>query len=52
LDLANDNDDYDPMTVEGFEPAEFSDTEKMLREGIPLYVPEPEDEKGYALLEF
>jgi P-loop Domain of unknown function (DUF2791) len=52
LDLANDNDDYDPMTVEGFESAEFSDTEKMLREGIPLYVPEPEDEKGYALLEF
>ena len=52
LDLANDNDDYDPMTVEGFEPVEFSDTEKMVREGIPLYAVEPEDEKGYALLEF
>lgn len=52
LDLANDNDHYNPMTVEGFEPAELSDTEQKLSQGLPLYPPEPEDEKGYALVEF
>ena len=52
LDLANEHDDYNPMTVEGFEPSELTETEQKLREGVPLYSSEPEDEKGYALLEF
>lgn len=52
LDLANDNDDYDPMTVEGFEPTQLSKTEQKLSKGLPPYTPEPEDDKGYALLEF
>lgn len=52
LDLANDYDDYNPMQVEGFEPTELTEDEQRIREGKPPYDPEPEDEKGYTLVEF
>ena len=52
LDLTNDNNDYDPMKVEGFEPANLTEDENRVRSGRPPFDPEPEDEKGYALVEF
>lgn len=52
LDLANDNHDYDPMVVEGFEPTNLNEDETRIRQGLPVFTPEPEDEKGYALIEF
>ena len=52
LDLTNDNDDYDPMKVEGFEPGNLTEDEDRVRSGRPSFDPEPEDEKGYALVEF
>ena len=52
LDLTNDNDDYDPMKVEGFEPGNLTEDEDRVRSGRPPFDPEPEDEKGYALVEF
>ena len=52
LDLSNDNDDYDPMKVEGFEPGNLTEDEDRVRSGRPPFDPEPEDEKGYALVEF
>ena len=52
LDLTNDNDDYDPMKVEGFEPSNLTEDEDRVRSGRPSFDPEPEDEKGYALVEF
>ena len=52
LDLANEHDDYDPMTVEGFDPATLNEREQRIYEGLPPYDAEPEDEKGYSLVEF
>lgn len=52
LDLANDHDDYDPMTVEGFEADELTDDEIRIRDGLPPFTPEPKDEEGYIPIEF
>ena len=52
LDLTNDNDDYNPMEVEGFEPQNLTEDENRIRSGLPPFDAEPEDEKGYALVEF
>jgi P-loop Domain of unknown function (DUF2791) len=52
LDLANEHDDYDPMTVEGFDPSTLNESEQRLYQGLPAYDKEPEDEKGYSLVEF
>lgn len=52
LDLASEYEDYDPMAVEGFEPNELTEDEIRVREGLPPYTPEPEDETGYAVVEF
>jgi len=52
LDLADQNDDYDPMVVEGFEPVDLTEDESRVRSGLPTFDPEPQDEKDYALVEF
>ncbi|MGB3294138.1 MAG: BREX system ATP-binding protein BrxD [Phormidesmis sp.] len=52
LDLTNDNEDYNAMKVEGFEPKNLTEDEIRIRAGQRAYDPDPEDEKGYALVEF
>lgn len=52
LDLTDENEDYDPMVVEGFDKTALNESEQRLSEGRPYVDPEPEDEKGYALVEF
>jgi P-loop Domain of unknown function (DUF2791) len=52
LDLTDENVDYDPMVVEGFDKTALNEVEQRLSEGLPYLDPEPEDEKGYALVEF
>ena len=52
LDLTSDNEDYDPMAEEGFDPQNLTEDEKRIRDGEPTFDAEPEDEKGYALVEF
>ncbi len=52
LDLTDQNADYDPMTVEGFEPTDLTEDETRVRSGLPTFDPEPQDEKDYALVEF
>jgi P-loop Domain of unknown function (DUF2791) len=54
LDLAATFPDFDPMTAEGLEvaPAELNAEELRLQQGLPAFIPEPEDEKTYELVEF
>jgi hypothetical protein len=53
LDLTDDNEDYDPTAIEGFEPKiDLTEDESRVRAGLPVFDAEPEDEKGYALVEF
>ncbi len=52
LDLVIQNPDYNPMAEEGFEPVDPTEDEQRIQEGKPPYDPEPEDEKGYELVEF
>jgi hypothetical protein len=52
LDLASEYEDYDPMTAKGFEFKDLNEVELRLQQGTPEYEPEPEDNKGYALVEF
>jgi hypothetical protein len=52
LDLTDEHEDYDPMVVEGFDKTMLNELERRLSKGLPPYDSEPEDEKGYALLEF
>ena len=52
LDLTDQNDSYDPMVVEGFEPSDLTEDESRVRSGLPAFDPEPQDEKDYALVEF
>jgi hypothetical protein len=42
------------MTAEGLEvaPAELNAEELRLQQGLPAFIPEPEDEKTYELVEF
>jgi hypothetical protein len=52
LDLVLQNDDYDPMKDEGFEPYNPTEDEQRIRDGRPPFDPDPDDEKGYEPLEF
>jgi hypothetical protein len=52
LDLTDDNPDFDPMTAAGFEPKALTEAEQHLQAGRPLYEEEPEDQEGYAAVEF
>lgn len=52
LDLTDSNEDYDPMSVEGFEPKELNEDESRIRSGKPAFDPEPSDSEEYALVEF
>jgi hypothetical protein len=54
LDLAATFPDFDPMTAEGLAvaPAELNAEELRIQQGLPAFIPEPEDEKTYELVEF
>ncbi len=52
MDLAAEHADFDPITVEGFEPREPSDAENRVMAGQNAYDEEPEDEQGYEPVEF
>lgn len=58
LDLAENNDDFDPMTAEGFDAAapfklkDPNEDEVRLAEGRTPYDAEPEDSAGYQTVEF
>ena len=52
LDLADENDDFDPMKAEGFEPDKLTEDERRIREGREPFDPEPEDIKGYEAVVF
>jgi hypothetical protein len=52
LDLSSEYEDYDPMTVKGQELKDLNEEELRLQKGKPSYEQEPEDKKGYALVEF
>jgi hypothetical protein len=52
LDLTDANPDFDPMTAAGFEPKALTEAEQRLQAGRPLYEEEPEDQEGYAAVEF
>jgi hypothetical protein len=52
LDLASEYEDYDPMTVKGLDLKDLNEEELRLQKGKPSYEQEPEDKKGYALVEF
>ncbi len=52
LDLASENDEYDPMTAEGFEPSDLNENEQRIYQGLPYFDPEPEDIQEYTPVEF
>jgi hypothetical protein len=52
LDLTDENEDYDPMVVAGFDKTALNEIEQRLSAGLPYLDPEPEDDKGYAIVEF
>lgn len=52
LDLAAENDDFDPMIAEGFQPTELNEQEQRIQSGQPLPDEETEDIEGYAVVEF
>ena len=52
LDLAAEYADFDPMTAEGIELTQLTEDEQRLRAGHEYYDAEPEDEVGYASVEF
>ncbi|MCC2692811.1 BREX system ATP-binding protein BrxD [Nodularia sp. LEGE 04288] len=49
LDLAADDEKFDPMIAEGFEVTNLTEAEIRIREGRPLFDAEPEDIQGYAV---
>ncbi|WP_338421911.1 BREX system ATP-binding domain-containing protein [Nostoc flagelliforme] len=52
LDLASENDEFDPMSAEGFEPTDLNEVELLIREGRTYFDEEPADIQGYAAVEF
>lgn len=52
LDLAAENDEFDPMIAEGFEPTDLNEVELLIREGRAYFDEEPADIQGYAAVEF
>ena len=52
LDLVDENPDYDPVLAEGLSLEPGDENERRLLAGEPPYEEEPEDAKGYQLVEF
>jgi P-loop Domain of unknown function (DUF2791) len=52
LDLAATFDEFDPMTAEGLNLGELNADEARIQQGLPAFIPEPEDEEAYSLVEF
>jgi P-loop Domain of unknown function (DUF2791) len=52
LDLASENDEFDPMVAEGFDVTDLNENEQRIQEGRPYFDEEPEDIQSYAPVEF
>ncbi len=52
LDLSATFEEFDPMTTEGLELGDLNADEARIQQGLPAFVPEPEDEEAYSLVEF
>jgi P-loop Domain of unknown function (DUF2791) len=53
LDLASTFEEFDPATAEGLvQITELTPDEARIQQGLPAFVPEPEDEESYNLVEF
>jgi len=52
IDLSEEHDEFDPFAAEGFTPKEPNEDEQRLIAGKEPYDVEPEDVKGYDILEF
>ncbi|GCL39616.1 putative ATP/GTP binding protein [Sphaerospermopsis reniformis] len=49
LDLAANDEEFDPMIAEGFEVTDLTEVEIRIREGRPPFEAEPEDIQGYTV---
>jgi hypothetical protein len=52
LDLCDNFPEFDPMQAEDLAPLELNAEESRIQQGLPVFVPEPEDEESYTLVEF
>lgn len=52
LDLVAENEDFNPMTAEGFEIKDLNEDEQRINQGHAYFDEDPADAKGYAAIEF
>lgn len=52
LDLVAENEDFNPMTAEGFEIKDLNEDEQRINQGHTYFDEDPADAKGYAAIEF
>jgi len=52
LDLVAENEDFNPMTAEGFEIKDLNEDEQRIHQGHTYFDEDPADAKGYAAIEF
>jgi len=52
LDLVAENEDFNPMTAEGFEIKDLNEDEQRIHQGHAYFDEDPADAKGYAAIEF
>ena len=52
LDLVAENEDFNPMTAEGFEIKDLNEDEQRIHQGHAYFDEDPADVKGYAAIEF
>jgi hypothetical protein len=52
LDLVAENEDFNPMTAEGFEIKDLNEDEQRIHQGHAYFDEDPADPKGYAAIEF
>lgn len=52
LDLVAENEDFDPMTAEGFEIKDLNEDEQRINQGHTYFDEDPANAKGYAAIEF
>ena len=52
LDLVAENEDFDPMTAEGFEIKDLNEDEQRINQGNTYFDEDPADVNGYTAIEF
>ena len=52
LDLVANEEDFNPMTAEGFEIKDLNEDEQRINQGYTYFDEDPADAKGYAAIEF